>query len=93
MNIIPTLDRVLVEDAQKERTTASGIIIPGESKDSNRIGVVVSVGPGKENDGGTIIKPPVEIGQKILFSWGEKVESDGKEYYIVDSSNVLAVIN
>jgi chaperonin GroES len=94
--ITPLGDRVVIkEDTEsKEKKTASGIIIPitvNEDKGGKR-GVVVSVGEGRNEDG-KIIPVSVKAGDKVLFQWGDKVQVEGNEYYIVKESEILAIIN
>ncbi len=91
----PLGDRVLIkEDTEsKEQTTASGIIIPisaQEDKGGKR-GKVVAIGTGKTEDG-KIIPLTVKVGDKVLFQWGDKIQVDNEEYYIVKESEILAVI-
>ena len=47
INFKPLADRVLIEPAEADKTTASGIIIPDSAKEKSQSGVVVAVGPGK----------------------------------------------
>ena len=54
VNIRPLADRVLVEPAAAEQTTASGIIIPDSAKEKPQKGTVVAVGPGKKDDPTTV---------------------------------------
>ncbi|HQX04616.1 MAG TPA: co-chaperone GroES, partial [Flavobacterium sp.] len=49
VNIKPLSDRVLVEPAAAETTTASGIIIPDTAKEKPQRGTVVAVGNGKKD--------------------------------------------
>ena len=46
MNIKPLADRVVIEPAVAETTTASGIIIPDTAKEKPQKGTVVAVGAG-----------------------------------------------
>lgn len=93
----PLGDRVVVRELseeEKERTTASGIIIPitvNDDKGSKR-GTVVAVGPGRVDDGKRI---PLEVkpGDSVLFSWGDKIKVDGEEYMIVRENEIIAIIN
>ncbi|MCX6715726.1 MAG: co-chaperone GroES [Candidatus Taylorbacteria bacterium] len=94
--IHPLQDRILIkEDTEhNEKKTSSGIIIPvtvNEDKGSKR-GEVVSVGPGKIEDG-KLVKPSVSVGDTVLFQWGDKIKIDDDEYYLVRESEILAVIN
>ncbi len=98
--IHPLGDRILVreiETEEKERMTASGIIIPvSENADKgSKRGEVIAVGPGKHEDG-KVIPVNVSVGDKVLFQWGDKLVLDGdaneEAYYLVRESEVLAII-
>lgn len=96
INIKPLADRVLVEplDEANEKTK-SGIIIPDTvSKEKSEQGKVVAVGEGRRTDEGKLIPMSVKKGQKILFSkYGpDEVKVDGKEYFIISESNILAIL-
>ena len=88
--IKPLGDRVLVERIEDKRE--SGIIVPEGDSNGVNIGVVQEVGEGKKKDNGEVIPINISKGDKIVFSWGEKVEYDGKEYQIVSESSILGVI-
>ena len=38
-------------------------------------------------------EPEVEVGQKVAFSWGEKIEVGGKEYHLVGESSLLGILH
>jgi chaperonin GroES len=91
----PLADRILIKEDtdSKEKKTSSGIIIPvtvNEDKSGKR-GIVMAVGPGRIEDGKTIA-PAVKAGDKVLFQWGDKIQVDGEEYYVVRESEILAII-
>ncbi len=93
--IRPLEDRVLIkEDGEnKEKKTASGIIIPitvNEDKGGKR-GEIVAVGPGRLEEGKTV-SLTVKVGDKVLFQWGDKIKVDDEEYYIVRESEIMAII-
>ena len=89
---MPLGDRVLVLPDDKGEERRSGIIVPGS--DDNLSGVVVQVGPGKTTDTGEIVRVGVTWGDHVLIGrYGhEEVMFDGKKYYIVPESSLLAVI-
>lgn len=97
-NIIPLGDRVLVRPiAETERgsKTKSGIFIPETiEKERSEHGVVVAIGPGKMGEDGKHIPMSVKIGQTVLFTkYGpDEIKVDGKEYFILSESNILAII-
>ena len=92
----PLGDRILIKEFDKEAggETKSGIIIPetvSEDKGSKK-GKVVAVGEGRYDDG-RLIPVKVEVGDVVLFQWGDMLKIDGEEYYMVSENNVLAVVN
>ena len=54
MKITPLADRVLVEPAAAETTTASGIIIPDTAQEKPQKGSIVAVGSGKKDEPMTV---------------------------------------
>ena len=93
--IKPLGDRVLVEAEDKGEETRSGIIIPKNPEEGGgavSVGTVIAVGEGRETDTGTVIKPKVTVGQRVAFSWGEKIEVGGKEYHLVGESSLLGIV-
>lgn len=91
----PLADRVIIkEDTEsKEHTTASGIIIPisaQEDKGSKR-GKIIAVGNGRYEEG-KLIPLSVKVGDSVLFQWGDKIQVDSTDYFIVRESEILAVI-
>lgn len=91
----PLGDRIVVAPIEKEETTsAAGIIIPDTvDKEKPAKGKVVAVGPGKYDDG-SLVPMTVKVGQTILFSkYGyDEVKYEGKEYFILAESQILAII-
>jgi chaperonin GroES len=82
-------DRVLVEPAAAEETTASGIIIPDTAQEKPQRGTVVAVGPGKPDEPTT-----VKSGDTVLYGKysGTDLEVDGKDYMIMRESDILAIV-
>ena len=89
INVKPIADRVLVEPAQAETTTASGIIIPDTAKEKPQRGIVVAVGNGKKDEPMT-----VKAGDSVLYGKysGTEITLDGKDYLIMRESDILAII-
>lgn len=98
IKIKPLGDRVLVRPiAENERgtKTKSGIFIPETvEKERSEHGEVVAVGPGKIGDDGKRIPMSVSVGDTVLFTkYGpDEVKVEGKEYFILSESNILAII-
>ncbi len=94
MKIRPLADKVLVQRLEAETKTAGGIVLPDSAKEKPQRGKIVSVGEGKLLDDGTRKKMQVKKGDVVLFTSyaGTDVEIDGKEYLIIDESDIMAVI-
>ena len=94
MQIKPLQDRILVQRVTSEDKTKSGIIIPDTAKEKPMEGKVIAVGAGKTLDDGTVRKPDVKSGDRILFSKyaGSEVVLDGAEHVILREDDVLGVI-
>jgi chaperonin GroES len=88
-NFKPNEDRVLVEAAEAETKTASGIIIPDTAKEKPQKGIVVAIGEGLKD------KPvTVKVGDNILYGKyaGTEITIDGKEYLIMRNSDIFGTI-
>ncbi len=94
MKIRPLADKVLVERIEAESKTAGGIVLPDTAKEKPQRGKVVSVGEGKILDDGTRRQMQLKKGDLVLFTSyaGTEVKVDGKEYLIMDESDIMAVI-
>ncbi len=94
MNIRPLADKVLVERVEAEAKTAGGIVLPDTAKEKPQRGKIVSVGEGKQLEDGTIREMQVKKGDLVLFTSyaGHEIKIDGKEYLIMDESDIMAVI-
>jgi chaperonin GroES len=89
VNIKPLSDRVLVEPAAAETTTASGIIIPDTAKEKPQKGTVVAIGTGKKDQPLT-----VKVGDTVLYGKysGTDLKFEGKDYLIMREDDILAII-
>ena len=94
MKIRPLADKVLVQRLEAETKTTGGIVLPDTAKEKPQRGKIVSVGEGKLLDDGTRQKVQVKKGQKVLFTSyaGTEIKIEGKEYLIMDESDIMAVI-
>ena len=89
MNITPLADRVLVEPAAAETTTASGIIIPDTAQEKPQKGTIVAVGSGKKDEPMT-----VKVGDTVLYGKysGTELKFEGKDFLIMREADILAII-
>ena len=94
MKIRPLADKVLVERLAAESKTAGGIVLPDSAKEKPQQGKIISVGSGKVLKDGSVKKPAVKKGDRVLFTSyaGTDVKAGDKEYLIMDSSDIMAVI-
>ncbi|KAL1972946.1 hypothetical protein VTN31DRAFT_6488 [Thermomyces dupontii] len=93
--LVPLLDRVLVQKIKPETKTASGIYLPESSvKDINQ-GTVLAVGPGALDKNGNKIPMSVKPGDKVLIPQygGSPVKVNDEEYTLFRDSEILAKIN
>jgi chaperonin GroES len=84
-NIKPLGARVLVEKAEVEEKTASGIIIPDSAKESQNRGKVLAIGKDVED---------VKVGDTVLYGKynGTEIKENDKEYMIINSEDLLAIV-
>ena len=89
MNIRPLADRVIVEPAAAETTTASGIIIPDTAQEKPQRGTIVAVGNGKPEEPMT-----VAVGDSVLYGKyaGTEFKYEGKDYLIMRESDIFAIV-
>ena len=94
LNIKPLGDRLLVEPLEEKETKKGGIIIPDSAKEKPQEGVIVALGTGKTNDDGKKIPFEVKKGDRVLVSkyGGTEIKLDGKEYKILSSEDILAIV-
>jgi len=94
MKIQPLADKVLVERVEAQNKTAGGIVLPDTAKEKPQRGRVISVGEGKLLDDGTRQKVQVKKGDEVIFTSyaGTEVKIGGKEYLIMNESDIMAVI-
>jgi chaperonin GroES len=94
MKIRPLADKVLVQRLDAESVTAGGIVLPESAKEKPQRGKIVSVGEGKALKDGTVRKVQVKKGDEVLFSSysGTEIKIGGKEYMIMDESEIMAIV-
>jgi len=87
MKLQPMDDRVVVERVEEEKKSGN-IIIPDTAKEKPRLGVVIAVGTDED------LQEKVKVGDKIFYGKyvGDEVELEGKEYLIVQRSDILAIV-
>ena len=93
MKIRPLADRVVIKKLEAEEKTASGIVLPGTTKEQPQMAEVIEVGPGGIVDGKEITME-LKVGDKVIFQKyaGTEVKIEGNEYTILRQSDILAVV-
>ena len=93
-SIKPLHEKVVVERLEAETKSSGGILIPDSAKEKPMRGIVIAVGPGRVLDNGDTKALDVKKGDKVLFGGyaGSEVKFEGKDYLIVNESEIFAVI-
>jgi chaperonin GroES len=94
LNVKPIGDRILVEPAEEKEVKKGGIIIPDTAKEKPQEAIIVALGTGKVDDNGKKVAFEVKKGDRVLVSkyGGTEIKIDGKEYKILSSDDILAVL-
>ncbi|CAI8325457.1 MAG: co-chaperone GroES [Schleiferiaceae bacterium] len=89
LNIRPLADRVIIEPAAAETTTASGIIIPDTAQEKPQKGTVVAVGPGKKDEPMT-----VNVGDVVLYGKysGTEFKYENGDYLIMREADIMVIV-
>ena len=94
ISIKPLEDRIVVQTAEADQATASGLVIPDTAKEKPQEGKVVAVGPGRIDDSGNRVPVDVAEGDVVIYSkyGGTEVSYAGEDYLILSARDVLAVV-
>lgn len=93
MNLIPLVDHILVEPTQAETTTASGIILPTDTKEKPSKGRVIALPKDAKYTKDWIeITIDLAIGDIVYFTKyaPDEIELNGKTYLVIKHSSLLA---
>ncbi len=87
MKFKPLGERALVKRVAREEQTPSGIVLPDTAREEPQTAEVVEIGQFEEG-----IK--VAVGDVVVLRKfaGTEVELDGEEYLIVDTEDILGVV-
>jgi chaperonin GroES len=93
MKIRPLYDRVVVKRIERQRTTASGIVIPDSAAEKPEQGEVIAVGDGRLLKDGTRRPLELKVGDHVLFGKyaGQTVKIDGEELLVMREEDVIGV--
>ena len=94
INVKPLGDRVIIQPLDEKEVKKGGIIIPDTAKEKPQEGIIKVLGTGKTNDDGKKIPFEVKVGDRVLVSkyGGTEIKIDGKEYKILSSDDILAIL-
>jgi len=94
MKLRPLADKVLIERLEAETKTKGGIVIPDTAQEKPRKGKIVRLGQGKLLEDGSRCKFQVKVGNIVLLSsyGGTEIKLDGKEYLIIEESDIMAIL-
>ena len=94
INVKPLGDRILVESVEEKEVKKGGIIIPDSAKEKPQESIVVALGTGKTDDNGKKVPFEMKKGDHVLVNkyGGTEIKIDGKEFKILNSEDVLALI-
>ncbi len=92
--VAPLADRVVIKATEEAEQMRGGLYIPDTAKEKPQQGEIISVGPGRYEDG-KIVPMSVKVGDKVLYGKysGTEVTIDGENYLILRESDVLAIVN
>ena len=94
MNVRPLHDRIIVQRIEEGEQKIGGIIIPDTAKEKPMESLVVALGTGKIDDNGKKVPFEIKKGDRVLVTkyGGTEIKLDGKEYKILSSDDILAVV-
>ncbi len=93
-SIKPLSDRVVVKPEAAEERTAGGLYVPDTAKEKPQRGTVISVGPGRVENGAKI-DMSVQEGDTVLYGKysGTEISLNGEDYLIMREADILGVLN
>lgn len=93
MSIRTLGDRVLVKVIKPSKEYGGIIIIPDTCYEAPVEGIVEDIGSKADGEDGSVCVSDIKIGDKILIpEVGTDVKVDGKEFRLVRSVDILAVL-
>jgi chaperonin GroES len=94
LNVKPLGDRVLIEPVEEKEVKKGGIIVPDTAKEKPMEGIVRALGTGKTDDNGKKVPFEVRVNDRVLISkyGGTEIKLEGKEFKILSSDDILAVL-
>ena len=90
----PLSGYVLIEPADKETKTATGIYLPDSADEKPQEGKVLATG-NSIYDHNREVPCPVKVGDKVVYKkWGgNEVKVDGKEMLLIKFEDLMAIVS
>ncbi len=94
LSLKPLGDRVVVKPKSRDEQTKGGIILPDTASEKPQQGEVLSVGPGRRLDNGSLVALDLKVGDTVLFAKysGTEFKHEDDDLLILNERDVLAVI-
>jgi chaperonin GroES len=95
MNIKPLGEKLLVQRAEAQTQTDSGIYLPESAKDKPKEGKIIEIGNGRLNqETGERIPFTVKKGDHVLFTSyaGTEIKIDNIDYLIMTEEDILGIV-
>ncbi len=92
--IKPIGSHVIVQRASAATKSTGGIVLPENTKDKPKEGVVIAIGNGKVMEDGKRQALQLKPGDRVLFSSyaGTEVKVQGEEFLVMEETDIFAVI-
>lgn len=89
----PIGEYVVVKPITEDKSPG-GIVIPQTAQDAKAYhkGTVIAVGNGLPAFTGGRIPPDVEVGDVVLYRYGDAIKDGDEEYKLVAEKNLIAVV-
>lgn len=94
IDLAPTAGYLLIEPAEAQKQTASGLYLPDSAnQDKPQKGKVLAMGEEELLDSGKTRKAPCKVGDTVMYKkWGgSEVKIEGKEYLFARFDDILAI--
>lgn len=90
----PLGNRVLLQRLEADEQLKGGILLPDTAKKKQEKAVVIAIGSGKHDKSGNLVPIPVKKGDVVLIDKysGQEVTIEDKEYVIVRSEDLIAIV-
>lgn len=92
--LVPTGNRIVVKRREQEEKTKGGLFIPNQAQDKQCEGTVIAVGPGRPLNDGSLWRPRVDVGDRVIFGkyGGSEMEVDGEHLLIITEDEIYAIV-